>query len=150
MKPVTVSVTVPSGREEVYDFLDVLSNHERVVDHLMGDFEYSGPPGGVGARLTAKARAPGSNERIELEVIEAERPHRIVEESVSAGGKRRTRGTYTLADASGGGTEISFEFAWLEAPSLERRFSPLTRAFMRRANGRAMRSLAKQLARRGA
>jgi len=50
MKPVTVSVTVPNSREEVYDFLDVLANHEPFTDHTMVDWQYSGPAAGLGAR----------------------------------------------------------------------------------------------------
>jgi hypothetical protein len=42
MKPVTVSVTVPNDREEVYAFLDVLANHEPFTDHMMVDWTYSG------------------------------------------------------------------------------------------------------------
>jgi uncharacterized protein YndB with AHSA1/START domain len=148
MKPVTVSITVPNQREEVYGFLDVLGNHEAFVDHILYDFDCEGPRTGVGARARAKVRAPGSNERAEIEVLEAERPRRIVEETLAAKGKRRTRGTYLLEEAEGGGTEISFRFDWLEAPRGERLISPLTRAFIRRANTKSMSRLAKLLAER--
>ena len=146
MKPVTVSVDVPAKREDVYAFLDVLANHESFNDHLMTDWELSGPRAGVGAKAKAKVRAPGSNEVISIEVIEVEPPERIVEEDVGARGRRRTRGTYTLEELADGRTRISFELAWLEAPRLERIGAPLTRAFIRRANGKAMRRLAKELA----
>jgi uncharacterized protein YndB with AHSA1/START domain len=146
MKPVTVSVDVPAKREDVYAFLDVLANHESFNDHLMTDWEFSGPPAGVGAKAKATVRAPGSNEAISIEVIEVEPPMRIVEEDIGARGRRRTRGTYTLEELPDGGTRISFELAWLEAPRLERIGAPLTRAFLHRANGKAMRRLAKELA----
>ncbi len=145
MKPVTVSVAVPNSREEVYGFLDVLANHESFTDHLMVDWELSGPRSGVGARAQARVRGVASNELIEIEVIEAEPPRRIVEEDVGAKGRRRTRGTYLLEKLPDGGTKICFEFAWLEAPWNERLAAPLMRVFMRRANGKAMRRLAKQL-----
>jgi hypothetical protein len=148
MKPVTVSVDVPNSREDVYEFLDVLANHEPFTDHLMVDWQYSGPRAGVGAKANARVKGPGSNENIDIEVIEAEPPQRIVEESVSAGGKRRTRGTYMLTELPEGGTRIAFEFAWLEAPRNERMTAPLIRAFMRRTNGRAMRRLGKLLRKR--
>ena len=45
-------------------------------------------------------------------------------EAVSAGGRRRTRGTYTLAELPDGATAISFQFAWLRAPLLERLAAP--------------------------
>jgi len=145
MKPVTVSVDVPNSREDVYEFLDVLANHERFTDHLMVDWEYSGPPAGVGAKANARVKAVSSNENVDIEVIEVDPPRRTVEESLSAGGKRRTRGTYTLTELPEGGTHIEFELAWLEAPRNERMTAPLMRAFMRRANGRAMRRLGKLL-----
>jgi uncharacterized protein YndB with AHSA1/START domain len=148
MKPVTVSVDVPNAIEEVYAYLEVLANHEAFNDHLMVDWELSGPPAGVGAKARAKVRAPGSNEIIEIEVIETDPPRRIVEEDIGARGRRRTRGTYTLEDLPAGGTRITFELAWLEAPRLERLGAPLTRAFLRRANGKAMRRLARELAAR--
>jgi uncharacterized protein YndB with AHSA1/START domain len=147
VKPVIVSVTVPTPRQEVYDFLDVLANHEAFVDHLLVDWSYSGPRSGVGARARARTNTPASQEWIEIEVVEAEPPHRIVEEDIGAKGRRRTRGTYSLEELAGGGTTISFEFAWLEAPRLERVMAPLGRAWVRRANGKAMRRLAKQLGR---
>jgi Polyketide cyclase / dehydrase and lipid transport len=146
VKPVTSSVTVPNRHGDVYAFLDVLANHESFTDHLMVDWDYSGPRAGVGAKARGRVNAPGSNEMIEIEVVEADPPRRIVEQQTGARGRRRTRGTYTLEELPGGGTKISFEFAWLEAPRLERIGAPLTRAFMRRANGRAMRRLAGELA----
>jgi hypothetical protein len=149
MKPVTVTVDVPNPRAEVYDFLDVLANHEPFTDHLMVDWKYSGPRAGVGAKANARVKAPGSNENGNIEVIEADPPRSIVEESLSAGGKRRTPGTYTLSELPEGGTRIAFELAWLEAPRNERMTAPLMRAFMRRANARAMRRLGKLLRNRG-
>jgi hypothetical protein len=148
MKPVTVSVDVPNSREDVYEFLDVLANHEPFTDHLMVDWKYSGPPAGVGAKANARVKAVSSNENVDIEVIEADPPRRIVEESLSARGKRRTRGTYTLTELPDGGTRIAFELAWLEAPRNERMTAPLMRAFMRRANGRAMRRLGRLLRKR--
>jgi uncharacterized protein YndB with AHSA1/START domain len=145
VKPVTVSVDVPNPREDVYEFLDVLANHEPFNDHLMVDWKYSGARAGVGAKANARVKAPGSNENVDIEVIEADPPRRIVEESLSARGKRRTRGTYTLTELPDGGTRIAFELAWVEAPRNERMTAPLIRAFMRRANGRAMRRLEKLL-----
>jgi hypothetical protein len=150
VEPVTVSVEVPEGRDDVYAFLDRLANHESFTDHLMKDWEYSGPAAGVGAKAKARVTTPGANETISIEVLDADPPRRIIEENVGARGRRRARGTYTLEELPGGGTRISFEFAWLEAPRLERLGAPLTRAFMRRANGRSMRRLARTLAARSA
>jgi hypothetical protein len=145
MKPVTVSVSVAGPREEVFDFIDLLANHASYMDHMFVDWSFSGPARGVGAKARARVEAPASREIAEFEVVESERPSRTVEQGVSAHGKRETRGTYTLAERPGGGTEISFEMAWLKAPRSERAVPAVSRAFLRRALGKAMKRLAKQL-----
>jgi Polyketide cyclase / dehydrase and lipid transport len=148
VKPVTVSVTVPQPVEEVYDFLDVLANHEAFLDHFLVDWRFSGPARGVGAKAEARASAPMSQDWTEFEVVEAEAPKRIVEEGVGLKGKRRTRGTYRLEPLPNGGTGISFELAWVEVARAEGLIPPLTRAFVKRPTGKAMRRLAKLLAER--
>ncbi|MGA8746944.1 MAG: SRPBCC family protein [Solirubrobacterales bacterium] len=144
MKPVTVSITVPRPAPDVFEFLDLLANHEGFLNHMLTDWEFSGPKRGVGAKGRARANVTGSQDWTEFVVIEAG-PGRIVEDGVGANGKRRTRGTYLLEGLGDGGTKVSFELAWLEASRLERIAPPLTRAFTRRANRKAMRRLAKQL-----
>ncbi len=145
MKPVTVSTTVGKPVAEVYEFLEVLANHEGFNDHMLVDWKFSGPKRGVGARARARANTVGSQDWTDFELVEADPPSRIVEEGVGAGGKRRTRGTYRLEQLPGGGTRISFELEWLQASRAERLAPPLIRAFVRRTSGKAMRRLAKQL-----
>jgi hypothetical protein len=146
VKPVTVSATVSKPTQEVYGFLEVLANHEFFLDHLYADWEFSGPKRGVGARAQARANVPGSQDWTDFEIVEVG-PNRIVEEAVGAKGKRRTHGTYRLEELPDATTRISFELSWLEASRLERLGPALTRAFTHRANGKAMRRLAKQLKR---
>jgi hypothetical protein len=146
VKPVTVTVEVPRTVEEIYDFLDVLANHEAFLDHFLVDWKFSGPARGVGARAEARASAPMSQDWTDFEVVESERPSRITEEGVGLKGKRRTRGTYRLEPLPGGGTKVSFELAWIESARAERLIPPMTRAFLKRTNGKAMRRLAKLLA----
>lgn len=146
MKPVTVRVAVPNGREQVYRYLDVLANHEAFTDHMLVDWDCSGPGSGVGARARMRLKKPGRPDWMELEVIGADPPRETVEETVGAGGRRRTRGTYTLDELPDGGTEISFEIVWLRIPVLERLAAPITRAVMRRGNQRSLQRLAAQLA----
>jgi hypothetical protein len=145
VKPVTVTVEVPQGVEEVYDFLDVLANHEAFLDHFLVDWKFSGPARGVGAKAEARASAPMSQDWTDFEVIEAERPGRIVEEGVGLKGKRRTRGTYTLETLPDGGTRISFELAWIESARAESLVPPLTHAFVKRPTAKSMRRLARLL-----
>jgi Polyketide cyclase / dehydrase and lipid transport len=145
MKPVTVSVTVARPREEVFEYVDVLANHETYMDHMFVDWKFSGPRRGVGATARARVEAPASREMIDFEVVESEAPLRTVEEATSAHGKRHTRGTYRLEETADGGTEVSFELAWLKTPRTERMVPPLTHAFLRRSLGKGLKRLAKEL-----
>src|SRR5919204_4240901 len=120
MKSVEVSTVIRRPIAEVFAYLDVLANHEAFTDHFLVDWELAGPASGVGASVRMRVRAPGRTEVVELTVIEAEPPRRTVEETVGAGGRRRTRGIYTLEETPDGGTRISFEIAWLRMPVLER------------------------------
>jgi ribosome-associated toxin RatA of RatAB toxin-antitoxin module len=145
MKPVTVEATVPKPPAEVFEFLDALANHEQFLDHYLIDWEFSGPKRGVGARARARVDAPSSQDHFEFEVTESEPPRRIAEQGVSSGGKRKTRGTYRLEGLPDGGTRIEFELSFQQLPRSERLIPPLTRAFAKRVNAKAMRRLAKQL-----
>jgi hypothetical protein len=144
MKPVQVSIDVPQAREDVYDFLDVLANHELFTDHMLRDWRYEGPARGVGAKAKVTAVAAGRTDPLDMEVIEAERPTRTMERNVGASGRVMT-GTYTLAELPGGGTRITFESAWLRVPRSEALAAPLVRAILRRGNQRALERLAEQL-----
>lgn len=146
MKPVTVTIDVPHPREQVFDFLNMMSNHEPFTNHMLHDWEYSGPDRGVGSRARVTVKAGGRSETVEIEVIAAERPRAIVEQNVGAGGRRVGTGTYTLEELPGGRTRVAFEYAWQRAPLSERVAAPLVRAILRRGNQRAMERLAEQLA----
>jgi hypothetical protein len=146
MKPISVSVRVDRPREEVFAFLDVLANHVQFTDHMLIDWSFDGPAAGVGGKARERANMPGER-WMETEVLESVPPVRTVEETVGANGKRRTRGTYTLEELPGGATEIHFQLEYLEAPGSERLAAPLIRAYMKRANAKAMRRLGEALAR---
>jgi uncharacterized protein YndB with AHSA1/START domain len=140
--PVTVSVEVARPRQEAFEYVDVLANHERWMDHLFKDWSFEGPRRGVGAIATAQVDAPSARERVSFEVVESIAPERIVEAGESAHGKRETRGTYRFTEVEGGGTRIEFEYEWLKTPRTERIVPFLSRAFMSRANGKALKKLA--------
>lgn len=145
MKPVTVETTVARPPKEAFEFLDALPNHERFLDHYLVDWKFEGPQRGVGAKARARVDAPGSQDHFEFEVLESEAPKRIVENGVSSNGKRKTQGTYRLQGLPDGGTRIEFELSFQGLPRSERLIPPLTRAFAKRVNAKAMRRLAKQL-----
>jgi hypothetical protein len=146
MLPVTVSIDVPQKREDVFNFLDVLANHEPFTDHMLVDWSISGPPRGVGAKARVFSKAGGRKMPVDIEVVESSAPLRNVERNVSAKGKRVGRGTYELAELPAGGTRVSFTYSWERAPLSDRVLAPVVRAILRRGNERAMQRLATQLA----
>jgi hypothetical protein len=141
MKPITVSIDVDRGREDVYAFLDVLANHEAFTDHFLVDWQLEGPAAGVGAGAKMGAKMPGRTEPVEIVVVDAAAPGRIVETSTGAGGRRRTRGTYTLSELGPSRTHVEFELVVEAQPAIEKLFGPLTRPYLRKLNGRAMERL---------
>ena len=68
IKPVRVAVDVPEGREDVYDFLDVMANHEPFTDHIMKNWQYSGPDRGVGSKARVSVSAAGRSDDVDSEV----------------------------------------------------------------------------------
>jgi uncharacterized protein YndB with AHSA1/START domain len=144
-KPVIVSVDVPQDRQQVFAFLDVMANHEGFNDHLMRDWELSGPERGVGSRARVHVKAMGMADVVDIEVVDAEAPVRIVERNTAAKAGRTGQGTYTLEPLPDGGTRIAFEYRWIVTPTIDRITAPLARAFIRRNNRTAMRRLADQL-----
>ena len=148
-KPVTVSVDVATPREHVFEFLDVMANHEPFNDHLMRDWEYSGPERGIGSKVQVHTKALGIADVIDIEVIDAEAPTRIVERNVAERAGRIGEGTYTLESLPGGGTRIEFTYRWIVVPLLDRVTAPFVRRYLRRNNRVAMRRLADLLTPRG-
>jgi hypothetical protein len=146
MKPVRVTIDVPHPRGEVYDFLDVMANHEPFTNHMLVDWQYDGPGRGVGSKARVRSTLGGTSEHVEIEVVSAKAPESIVERNVSAGGKRVATGTYLLVELPNGGTGITFEYTWKQAPLRDRMAAPLVRSILRRGNEQAMLRLAQQLA----
>jgi carbon monoxide dehydrogenase subunit G len=122
-----------------------MATHEPFTNHILKDWQYSGPDRGVGSKARVHVSAAGRTDAVDIEVVDAERPTRIVERNVGAGGKRVANGTYTLSALPTGGTHVQFEYAWSQIPLSERMMSPVVRAMLRRANERAMQRLAEQL-----
>jgi len=144
--PVTVSVDVPQPREDVYAYLDVMANHEAFTDHLLTEWEVSGPPTGVGAKANVVTKSGGMSDPAVIEVIEVEPGRMIRERNWGSKGKRIATGTYTLSDLPDGGTHIEFTFAFEQVPAREKPLVPLMRRMIRKGNERAMERLAEQLA----
>jgi ribosome-associated toxin RatA of RatAB toxin-antitoxin module len=140
--PVAVSIEVARPRQEVFDFVDVVANHEGIFKTLYKDWSFEGPKRGVGAVAKAQVDAPAAREKVTFKVSESTVPERIVEEVESAHGKRETRNTYRFTELDGGRTRVEFELEWLKAPRTEKWAPPVSRAFMARAYGKALKRLA--------
>ena len=149
MKPVQVTIDVPNAREDVFDFLDVMANHEPFTNHLMRDWEYSGPDRGIGSKARVRVTAAGrtGHDRHRGRCRGAAGVDRRAE-TLGPAASASPNGTYTLAELPGGGTRITFQYRWKEAPLSERMFAPVVRGMLRKANERAMERLAEQLATR--
>ena len=81
----------------------------------------------------------------EFEVIDAERPTRIVERNLAHKAKRTGEGTYLLESVAAGTTRITFTYAWIVTPLMDRVTTPVLRKFMRRNNETSMLRLAELL-----
>ncbi|MGN6168660.1 MAG: SRPBCC family protein [Solirubrobacteraceae bacterium] len=149
MRPVRASVDVPYRREQVYDFLDVMANHEPFTNHMMRDWEYSGPERGVGSKARVKTDlGAGRTDVVEIEVISGERPVKIIEQNTGAGGRRVANGTYILEELPGGHTRVTFEYSWQRAPLSERLAAPIVRHIVHGRTQEAMQRLAQELTHR--
>ena len=148
MRDTVVTTEIDRPIQEVWDHLDRLANHEAFTDHMLADWRVTGPTSGIGASVNVRANMPGPENRADIKVLEAEPPKRIMEESVGAKGRRRTRGTYTLEEAADGGTLIRFTLETLELPRSERLIAPLLRGWLQRGNAKAMERLKTTLAER--
>jgi Polyketide cyclase / dehydrase and lipid transport len=144
--PVTVSIDVPQPRADVFEFLDVMANHERFTDHMLVDWQLSGPAAGVGSKAGVTAKFGGMTDHAEIEVVEAEPGRMIKERNFANKGRRVATGTYTLSDLPGGGTHVEFTFAFERVPAMERPLTGLMRRMIRKGNERAMTRLAEALA----
>jgi uncharacterized membrane protein len=144
MKPVTVTTTIDRPREEVFDFLAPLANHEAFTDHVLKDWRVSED----GRTVRVTVHAPGQKVEAEIVALEEERPSRTLERTTSAGGRRRTLGTYRLTDAPGGGTHVAFEITWEAAPLADRLTAPIGRAFLKKVNTTSMERLKELLEQR--
>jgi uncharacterized protein YndB with AHSA1/START domain len=141
MKPFRVTAEVPAPIEQVFTLLDEPAAHEQFNDHYLVDWSTFGPPRGLGAGVRARTTL-NKRDFADITVIAVDAPTRIVEESVGAGGKRRSHGTFTLQPVGPDSTRVSFTLTPLALPASERVLWPILRIWLRRQTQRAMLRLA--------
>jgi hypothetical protein len=136
MKPVTVTTTIDRPREEIHAVLDDLMNHEAFTDHFLTGYERTEK----GIRVKGK----GGGGWMEITPVESTLD-RIVEEGRSGrGGRRHTKGIYTL-EPRNGSTVVSFTNEIEPSGVGDRLAAPLIRAYLRKQNGRALERLKEQM-----
>ncbi len=95
MIPVDVHTYISAPREQVYDLLADLGARIAFTDHYTGDYRLaSAKPSGKGAAARYAIESPVNRQWVETTIVEAERPHRIVE-ATHGGRNLRTRGQIT-------------------------------------------------------
>jgi uncharacterized protein YndB with AHSA1/START domain len=141
MKPFRVTAEVPAPIEQVFTLLDEPAAHEQFNDHYLVDWSTFGPPRGLGAGVRARTTL-NKRDFADITVIAVDAPTRIVEESVGAGGKRRSHGTFTLQPVGPDSTRVSFTLTPLALPASELVLWPILRIWLRRQTQRAMLRLA--------
>ncbi len=104
MRQVSVSVFISAPREQVYDFVADLAGRPAYTDHYLKDFRLArAKPQGKGAAARFLLDSPLASERGEIEITEADRPRRIVEEGrVGRLGRSRLVAVYEFVPEPGG------------------------------------------------
>ncbi len=92
MVPVTAHTSIAAPREEIFDFLADLAARPAWMDHCTSGFRLAHPKSaGVGAAARYRIEAPANSHWVEAQIVEADRPRRIVE-ATRGGRSNRTRG----------------------------------------------------------
>ncbi|MBW3652738.1 MAG: SRPBCC family protein [Actinobacteria bacterium] len=112
MQPLSVSTTIAKPREEVFEYLADVANHEEFSDHCMVDWHLTreDPYGlGAGARFRVKSRFDRFSYG-DITLVELTPPERIVATGRSGRFNRvRTLSTWTLEEDGAGRTKVTFE-----------------------------------------
>lgn len=88
----TLEAFISAPREEIYDYVADLANRVAFCGYLQADYRLAHPrSAGVGAAARYLVPAPRFRHYVETQIVEAERPRRIVE-ATHGGRGGRTRG----------------------------------------------------------
>lgn len=108
VRQVTVSIVITAPREQIFDFVCDLAARPAYTDHFMRDYRLARVnPVGVGAAARFQLKAPLAKEYAELQITEADRPRRIVEElAIGRRGRNRSLAVYDFSIESPGVTRV--------------------------------------------
>jgi uncharacterized protein YndB with AHSA1/START domain len=103
MSQVTVDTVIAAPPEEVFDFVSDLSRRPAYADHYLKEYRLArANPVGKGAAARFVLDPPLFNEHAETEIVEAERPGKIVEEGrVGRRGRSRFAALYEFEPEDG-------------------------------------------------
>jgi uncharacterized protein YndB with AHSA1/START domain len=116
MLPVTAQASISASREELYEYIVDYALRPAWCDHYLKDYRLASPRSrGVGAGAHYLVDAPMCRLYLEVSIVEAESPRRIVERA-HGGRNLRTRGgvTWELTRAGSGLTKVETTY-WHEA-----------------------------------
>ena len=112
MEPVTLKTTIARPREEVFEYLADVANHEEFSDHCMVDWHLTREDSygrGAGARFRVKSRFDRFSYG-DITFSELTPPARIVATGRSGRFNRiRTRSTWTLEEDGPDRTKVTFQ-----------------------------------------
>ena len=108
MRQITVEAYISAPRERVFDFVADLAGRPAYTDHYLQDYRLARVnPQGLGAAARFRLDAPFSRQYGELEIVEAERPRRLVEEArLGRLGRSRSVAVYEFIPETGGNTRV--------------------------------------------
>lgn len=112
MDPVTLSTTIATSREAVFEYLADVANHAEFSDHCIVDWHLTREDSyglGAGARFRVKSRFDRFSYG-DITLSEVTPPERIVATGCAGRFNRiRTRSTWTLEEDGAGRTKVTFE-----------------------------------------
>lgn len=140
MREVTVSTVISAPREQVFDFVCDLAGRPSFTDHFMRDYRLARvDPVGAGAAARFQLRAPLAKEYAELQITEADRPRRIVEEiRVGRRGRNRSVALYDFIVEGGGTTRVELTTYSEPATPIDRLKEIGAAGWMRRQTRKAL------------
>jgi hypothetical protein len=108
VRPIESRIVISASRDEVYDFVADMSRRVAWMDNFLSDYRLTRVnPVGVGAGAACKIDAPLFPPRAEYQIVEAERPRRLLERGRIGRWGRTTGFTEWEFSENRGSTELT-------------------------------------------